>query len=79
MSVVEEFAQDMQAAIASDAPITLATAFAPDGTEPSVALLVDGYPVFHFRRDELLDAIYVLGSDVIDELERAGLPTTVQP
>jgi hypothetical protein len=47
------------------------------GTEPIVEFCIEGVPVFYFRRDEFLDAMYVAGCDAMEELDRAGLPLSV--
>jgi hypothetical protein len=41
-------------------------------------LCVRGVPLFHFRRDEFIDAIYVAGWDAMVDLRRSGLPLAVE-
>jgi hypothetical protein len=47
----------------------LEVAYEP-GIEPDVVFCINGIPVFTFRRDDFLDAIYVAGCDAIDKEAR---------
>jgi hypothetical protein len=77
---VEAFREDINRALANDhAHLTIRETRAAPGTEPTVTVLVEGFPLFHFRRDEFLEAIYVAGLGVMADLERAGLPLTALP
>lgn len=69
------FADDIRDAIADDnATLSLEEKPAEPGYEPTVILCVRGIPLFYFRRDEFLEAMYVAGCDVMEERERQGLP-----
>jgi hypothetical protein len=76
-SVMREFAETIRTAHAADDPVTADQEDGPEGTEPAVIVRVAGVAIFHFRRDEFLDAVYVAGCDVLEELERDGLPLAV--
>jgi hypothetical protein len=76
---VDAFADDIRYALAHDsAALSLRELPAdPPGTEPGVTLLLDGLPLFHFRRDEFLEAMYDAGCDVLEDLQRQGRPLSV--
>ena len=72
------FAEDIRLLMADDsAALSLREATGGPGTEPVVTLCVRGVPLFHFRRDEFLDAMYVAGCDAMEDLQLAGLPLAV--
>lgn len=61
-------ADDIRRAHADD---SVAIAFRQEtrepGTEPMVILYLNGDPAIEFRRDDFLDALYVLGCDTIEK------------
>jgi hypothetical protein len=72
---VEAFADDIRHAMADDnAPLSIVETFGEPGTESVVTFCVRGLPLFYFRRDEFLEAMYVAGCGVMEDLERKGLP-----
>ena len=73
------FADDIRKALADDsAAVSLIESAGEPGTEPTVTLCVRGIPLFHFRRDEFIDAMYVAGCDAMADLRRSGLPLAVE-
>ena len=71
------FADEIREAIAdANASLSLGETPAEPGYEPTVIFCVRGIPLFYFRRDEFIEAIYVAGCDAMEELERKGLPLT---
>jgi hypothetical protein len=75
---VRAFVDDIRQAHADDsAALSLRETFGEPGTEPIVEFCIEGVPVFYFRRDEFLDAMYVAGCDAMEELDRACLPLSV--
>jgi hypothetical protein len=74
---VRAFAEDIQHALwDASAPLSLQESPGDPGCEPVVVFCVRGIPLFYFRRDEFIEAMYVAGCDAMEELERDGLPLT---
>ncbi len=74
---IQAFAADIREILADDsATLSLRQTDEP-GHEPSIALLVNDVPVFHYSRAELIDALYQAGCDALADLDRAGLPLAV--
>jgi hypothetical protein len=72
------FADDIRHILADDgAALSLVETSVEPGFEPVVTLCVRGVPLFHFRRDEFIDAMYAAGCDAMEDLRRAGLPLAV--
>ena len=71
------FADDIRDAIAdANATLSLRRVDGEPGSEPAIALCIEGTAVFWFRRDEFLEAMYVAGCDAMEKLERQGRPFT---
>ena len=73
------FADDIREILGDDsAALSLLETSVEPGFEPVVTLCVRGVPLFHFRRDEFIDAMYVAGCDAMADLRRSGLPLAVE-
>jgi hypothetical protein len=77
---VRAFAADIADLLADDS-VELSIRETPGerGSEPAITFCAQGVALFHFRRDEFIEAMYAAGCDAMADLLRAGLPLAVDP